>query len=350
MELDWSHIRTIIVRLVAAGLLLATALPAAGQPAPKVYRVGFLTVGPASPSTTFEAFSQGMREAGYVEGRNVVVQARFAGGSLERIPGLVAELLELKPDVLVAGSPAVAAAAKKASATVPIVFAGVGDPVASGIVASLARPGGNVTGTAVGVSDPAFGGKWLQLLKEAVPGISHVAVLANRSNRSNSPYFMGIEAAARAMKVRIDVFDAGNEAQLEQAFAAIAGSGAQGMIVSTDPFLFTARARLVSFAASKRLPAMYFFKNFVDEGGFMSYGANIEDSYRRAAPYVDKILKGAKPGELAVEQPTRFEFAINKATARALGIGIPRLVLMRADYVNEGPGATHLCAARGRAP
>jgi len=335
IDLDWSRMKTIVVRLCAAGLLLATALPAVAQPAAKFYQVGFVGSGPASPATSFEAFRQGLRDVGYIEGRNVLIQARFAGGRIERIPGLVAELLELKPDVLVAGSPIVAAAAKNASSTVPIVFAGVGDPVASGIVASLARPGGNVTGTAAGVSDPAFGGKWLQMLKEAVPGVSHVAVLANRSNRSNSPYFMGVEAAARAMKVRVDVFDAGNDAQLEQAFAAIARSGAQGMIVSTDPFLFTVRARLVSFAASKQLPAMYFFKNFVDEGGLMSYGANIEDSYRRAAPYVDKILKGAKPADLPIEQPTHFELVINLKAAKALGLRIPQSLLIRAEHVIE---------------
>ena len=327
--------KMIVVRLAAAGLLLATALAAWAQPAAKVYRVGFVAAGPASDSSTFEAFRQGLKELGYVEGKNVVVEARFAEGRLERFPRLIAELIELRVDVLVAGSPAGAAAAKKASTTLSIVFAGVGDPMASGIVPSLARPGGNITGVAGGVSDPAFGGKWLELLKEAAPSVSHVAVLANRSNLSNSPYFKGVEAAARSIKVKLDLFDAGNPVELDRALAAIAASGAQGMIVTTDPFLFTARAKLVSFAASKRLPATYFFKNFVDEGGLISYGANIEESYRRAATYVDKILKGAKPGELAVEQPTRFELAVNKATARALGIRFPQSVLLRADHIIE---------------
>ena len=326
----------IVVRVAAAGVLLATAVAAEAQQAAKVHRVGFVgTESAATPSGSFGAFRQGLRELGYVEGKNVVIETRFSDGHLERLPGLAAELIRLKVDVLVAGSPAAAAAAKKASTAVPIVFAGVGDPVASGIVASLARPGGNITGAAVGVSDPAFGGKWLELLKEAVPSVSHVAVLANRSNPTNSPYFKGVEAAARNMKVKFDIFDAGNVVELDRALAAIAASGAQGMIVTTDPFLFTARATLVSFAASKRLPAMYFFKNFVDAGGLMSYGANIEESYRRAASYVDKILKGAKPGELPVEQPTRFELVVNKATARALGISIPQSILLRVDQIIE---------------
>ena len=326
---------SIVVRLVAAGLLLATAAAAEAQQPAKVYRVGFVSVELASPSPQFDAFRQGLGELGYAEGKNVVLEARFAEGRLERLPGLAAELIRLKVDVLVAGSPAAAVAAKKASSAVPIVFAGVGDPVASGIVGSLARPGGNITGVAVGVSDPAFGGKWLQLLREVIPRVSHVAVLANRSNPSNSPYLKGVESAARTLNVKLDIVDAGNPAELDRALAAIAASGAQGMIVTTDPFLFAVRATLVSFAASKRLPAMYFFKNFADAGGLMSYGASLEESYRKAATYVDKILKGAKPADLPVEQPTRFELVVNRTTARALGISIPQSILLRADQVIE---------------
>lgn len=315
--------------------MLATAIPAEAQQAAKVARVGFVAASQAADSSTTQAFRQGLRDLGYVEGRNVVLEARFAEGQLNKLPDLVAELIGLRVDVLVAGSPAAATAARKASTTVPIVFAGVGDPVASGIVTSLARPGGNITGSAVGVNDPSFGAKWLELLKEAVPGVAHIAVLANRSNRSNSPYFKGVEDAAPRMNVRIDIFDAGNPAELDRALAAIAASGAQGMIVSTDPFLFVSRSKLLSFAAGKRLPAIYFFKNFADEGGLMSYGANIEESYRKAATYVDKILKGAKPGDLSVEQPTRFEFVVNMKTARALGLRIPQSLLLRADHVLE---------------
>ncbi len=324
----------VAILFAAAGLVLAAAIPAEAQRAAKVPRVGFVTAGLAD-SSNVQAFRQGLRELGYVEGKNVVLEARFAGGQLDKLPDLVAELIGLRVDVLVAGSPAAAAAAKKGSTTVPIVFASVGDPVASGIVTNLARPGGNVTGSAVGVNDPSFGGKWLELLKEAVPGVAHVAVLANRSNRSNSPYHKGVEVAAQRMNVRIGIFDAGDPTELERALAAIAASGAQGMIVSTDPYLFVARSKLVSFAASKRLPAIYFSKNFADEGGLMSYGANIEDSYRRAATYVDRILKGAKPGELPVEQPTRFELVVNKKAARALRISIPQSFMLRADHLIE---------------
>jgi len=283
----------------------------------------------------FDAFRQGLKELGYVEGRNIVVEARFAEGRVERFPALVAELIGLKVDVLLAGSPAGAVAAKKASTTVPIVFAGVGDPVASGVVASLARPGGNITGVAAGAGGAAFGGKWLELLKEALPGVSRVAVLANRSNPTNTPNLKGVEAAARDLKVKLDILDAGNAAELDRALAAIGASGAQAIIVTSDPFLLEKRAALVQFAASKRLPAMYFFKLFADAGGLMSYGASLEESYRRAATYVDKILKGAKPADLPVEQPMRFEFVINMKTARALGLGIPQSLLLRADHAIE---------------
>lgn len=324
--------KRIAVSLVAAGLLLATAAAAEAQQPAKAYRVGFLSTSSAADST-FDAFRQGLRELGYAEGKNVVVEARFAEGLLERLPVLAVELIRLRVDVLVAGSPAAAVAAKKASNTVPIVFAGVGDPVAAGIVGSLARPGGNITGFASGVNDPAFGGKWLELLREVIPRASHFAVLANRSNSSNSPYLKGVEAAARTLNVKLDIFDAGNPAELDRALAAIAASGAQGMIVSNDPFLWAVRTTLVSFAASKRLPAMYAFKNFVDAGGLMSYAASLEETYRKAATYVDKILKGARPADLPVQQPTHFELVVNRTTARTLGITIPLPILLRADHV-----------------
>jgi len=321
--------------LISAGALLAAPLAVEAQQAARVFRIGYVTPSSRSADPSFAAFRQGLSELGYVEGKNVIVEARFAEGRTERVPDLVAELIGLKVDVLLAGSPLSALAAKNAKTNVPIVFAGVGDPVASGIVASLARPGGNITGVASGAGVASFGGKWLELLKEAVPGISQIAVLANRSNTSNSPFLKGIEVAAQTLKVKIDILDAGNAAELERALAAIGASKAQGMIVTSDPFLYNTRATLVQFAASKRLPAMYFFKPFTDAGGLMSYGASLEDSYRRAATYVDKILKGAKPADLPVEQPTRFELVINLKTAKALGIRIPQSVLLRADRVIE---------------
>lgn len=322
-----------IVAQFAAALFLAGSLAVHAQEAAKVQRVGF--VAPGSPDRQFDAFRRGLRELGYVEGKNVIVEARFAEGRSERLPGLVAELIALKVDVLLAGSPLGAVTAKKASTAVPIVFAGVGDPIASGIVANLARPGGNITGVAVGVGGAAFGEKWLELLKEASPGVAHVAVLANRSNPSNSPFLQGVEAAARTLKVKLNVFDAANADELDRALAAIGASGAQGLIVTADPFFPEKRDALVQFAASKHLPAMYFFKLFADAGGLMSYAASLEESYRRAATYVARILKGAKPADLPVEQPTRIELTINMKTARALGLKIPQSLLLRADHIIE---------------
>ena len=226
--------KQIIVRLAAAVLLLAGSVAVHAQQAAKVYRIGYVTPSSRSADPPFDAFRQGLRELGYVEGMNVIVEARFAEGRFERLPALVAELIGLKVDVLLAGSPVGAVTAKNASTTVPIVFAGVGDPVSAGIVASLRRPGGNITGVAVGVGGPDFGGKWLQLLKEALPGVSHVAVLGNRSNPSNSPYLEGVEAAARTLKVKLNILDAGNTTELDRALAAIGASGAQGIIVTND--------------------------------------------------------------------------------------------------------------------
>lgn len=212
------------------------------------------------------------------------------------------------------------------------MFASVFDPVAAGIVASLARPGGNITGAAMGVGG-GFGGKWVELLKEAVPGMSRVAVLWNSANRSSAQSAEQIQAAARTLSVRLDMFDAGNATNLDKAFATIGASPAQGIIVAPDPYFNANRQKLVQFAASKRLPAVYFFKSFAEAGGLMAYGANHEDSHRTAAAYVDKILKGAKPADLPVEQPTRFELVINLRTAKALGLKIPQSLLVRADQV-----------------
>ena len=325
-----------IVRLGVAALLLAGSMAVHAQQAARVYRIGFVSPVSASPEPSqLSAFRQGLRELGYVEGKNIILETRFAEGHFERLPKLVAELITLKVDVLLAGSPASAVAVKKMSTTVPVVFTGVGDPIASGIVANLARPGGNITGVAAGAGGAAFGGKWLELLKEVLPDVSRVAVLANRSNTSNTPTLRGVEAAAKTLKVKINIFDAGSATELDRALAAINGSGAQGVIVTSDPFLVDSRVTLVQFAASKRLPAVYFYKLFADAGGLMSYGASLEDTYRRAATYVDKILKGARPADLPVEQPTRFELVINMKTARALGLSIPQSLLLRADHLIE---------------
>lgn len=319
--------------LIASAALLAVPRFAQAQQAGRVYRIGYFS--PTSPSRLFDAFRPALRELGYVEGRNVIIEERYAEGKLERLPELVAELIRLKVDVLLTGSAVSALAAKRATTTAPIVFASVFDPVAAGLVASLARPGGNITGMAMGVGGSGFGGKWLELLKDAMPIVSHVAVLLNSANPANAPLVREVQAAARTLNVKLDLLDAGNPTNLDKAFAAIGASGVQGIIVTNDPFFNTNRAQLVQFAASKRLPAVHFSKLFVDAGGLMAYGASFEDSWRRVATYVDKILKGAKPADLPVEQPTRFELIINLKTARALGLTIPQSLLLRADQVIE---------------
>jgi putative ABC transport system substrate-binding protein len=275
-----------------------------------------------------------MRELGYVEGQNVRIEMRFAEGRPERLPKLVEELIELKPDVLAVGSTIGARAAKKATTTIPIVFAGSSDPVAGGLVPNLAHPGGNITGFSLAYGD-GFAGKWMELLKEAVPEVSHVAALWSSSNAAAVRFVKELETAAQKLEVILDVHHAANLAELDVALTAIVRSRARGLIVVPSPFAATNRRKLVQFAASERLPAVYFFEKFADEGGLMSYGPDFADVYRRAASHVDKILKGAKPGDLPVENPTKFDLVINRKTARALGITIPQSILLRAHRVIE---------------
>jgi putative ABC transport system substrate-binding protein len=323
-----------MVRQLAAGLvLLAGSLAAEAQQAPKVYRIGF--VGSGSPGPGIDAFRQGMRELGYVEGKNLIVDVRFPGARSERIPELIAEVVGLKVEVIVVGSTPAALAAKKATTRIPVVFASLFDPVGSGIVSSLAHPGSNITGVAIGVGGSGMAGKWIELLKEVVPVASRIAVLSNPANPASTASVREIEAAARSLGVNLDLFDAGNATKLDEALARIGASGSQGIIVTNDPFFTIHRAKLIQFAARTRLPAVYFFRSFADAGGLMAYGANQEDAYRRAAAYVDKILKGAKPADLPVDQPSRFELVINLRTAKALGLKIPRSLLVRADQVIE---------------
>jgi len=316
--------------LIAAGALLAAPLAADAQHAGRIYQIGF--VSPTSPGPRSVAFLQGLRELGYVEGHNVKIEMRFADGQPERLPRLVEEVIRLKVDVLVVGATIGASAAKRATTTIPIVFAGSSDPVAGGIVSNLARPGGNITGFSLAYGD-GFAGKWLELLKEAAPNVSHVAALWNSSNTAAARFVKDLQVAAQVSKVRLDVHHAASPPELDEAFAVIGSSGARGLIVTPSPFAFTNRDRLIKFAAGRRLPAMYFVEDFADAGGLMSYGPSIADSYRRAAAHVDKILKGAKAGDLPVEQPTKFELRINLKTAKALGLTIPQSLLLRADEV-----------------
>jgi putative tryptophan/tyrosine transport system substrate-binding protein len=326
--------RLAVIFLVTIDLsVIGKPVAAEAQQAARVSRIGFIS--PTSPGPTIHAFRQGLREAGYVEGQNVILETRFAEGRSERLPELVAEVIKLKVDVLVVGASLGALAAKKATTTVPVVFAGIIDPVAPGIVASLARPGGNITGVTFGIGGSGFAGKWVELLKDAVPTVSQIAVLWNSASPTGAPLVQEMQAAARTLNVKLHVLDAGDLTKLDRAFAAIGASGAQAIIVTNDPFFVTNRAKLVQFAASKRLPDVYFTKLFADAGGLMAYGSSLEDSYRRAATYVDKILKGAKPADLPIDQPTRFELVINLKTARALRLTIPQSLLLRADQVIE---------------
>lgn len=317
-------------RLLLAGIAWLVAPRTQAQKAP---RIGFVL--PQSGGARHDAFLQGLRALGYEDGRNIHVEVRFADGRPERLPALIQEVIDLNIEVLVVGATIGARAAKKATTTIPIVFAGSSDPVAGGVVTSLARPEGNITGFSF-AAGAGFGEKWLELLKEAVPSVSHVAALWSSSNASATRFVEDLQSAARILKVTLDAHHAADLRQLDQAFAAIAASKAQGLVVTPSPFSVTHRRKLVEFAATQRLPAMYFGEEFVDVGGLMSYGPSITDTYRQAASYVDKILKGAKPADLPVQQSAKFELAINLGAARALGLQVPQAVLLRAARVVGG--------------
>ena len=318
--------------LVGGGALLVALPVVQGQPTAKPPRIGF--VSPISGGRRDDAFRRGLGELGYSEGRDLEIVMRFAEGRPERLPGLIEEVIRLKVDVLVVGSTIGARAAKSATTTLPIVFAGSSDPVAGGIVTNLARPEGNVTGTSLAIGE-GFAGKWFEVLKEVVPGVSHVAALWSSSNAAAAGFVKELQAASRKSNARLDVHHASNSRQLDEAFAAIGSSNARGLIVTPSPFAASSQEHLVRFAASRKVPAIYFTEDFADAGGLMSYGPSIADAYRRAAAYVDKILRGARPGDLPVEQATRFELIVNLKTVRALALPIPRSVLVRADRVIE---------------
>jgi putative ABC transport system substrate-binding protein len=316
-----------------AGGLLAAPLGVEAQPAGKVYRIGFMLTATANETGhLLKALNEGLRELGYVEGRNVVFERRYAEGRQERLPALAAELVRLNVDVVVTGSNPVIAAVKQATATIPVVMAVSRDPVGSGFIASLARPAGNITGLA---NDPApeIAGKNLQLLKEAAPRVSRVAFLWNPVPLGAGTYKNAVESTARKQGVSFQSVEVRGRDEFESAFAAMVRERANGLVVASDPVLFGPRSQVVLLAGKNRLPAVYTQREFVDVGGLISYGTNLADQFRRAAIYVDKILKGAKPGELAVEQATKFELVINLKTAKALGLTIPPSLLQRGDQV-----------------
>jgi len=324
------RLRTIgLIVTLALGLLLAPLAADAQQPA-KVPRIGFLRA-EMPPESYIEAFRQGLREHGYVEGQNIVVDYRWAEGNEERLRLLVAELIRLKVDLIVTSAPAATRAAKEATTTIPIVMVHVADPVAFGFVAGLARPGGNVTGFAL--LFPELSGKRLEVLKEALPKLSRVAVLWNAANPYKAYDLKEVQAVAGALRVTLHTLPVRGPEDLDDAFQAAVKSRAGGLITLEDPFTGAHRTRIIDLALKHRLPAVFAVRPFVEAGGLMSYGPNPVDQSRRAATYVDKILKGVKPGDLPVQQPTRFELVINLKTAKALGLTIPQSLLFRADEV-----------------
>jgi|SoiMetStandDraft_2_1073263.scaffolds.fasta_scaffold02855_10 putative tryptophan/tyrosine transport system substrate-binding protein len=321
-----------ITVLTLCALLFALCFQAQAQQPKKVPRIGYLPSGPISERVhLWDAFRQGMRELGYVEGQNITLVFPSAEVTPERLPHLAAELVSLKVDVIVAaGTPAVQAA-KEATKTIPIVTPITTEPLETGLVASLARPGGNITGLSYMSSD--LSGKRLELLREVVPGVSRIAVLSNPSSATVPPMMRKTEVAARALGVQLQRLEVHGPDDFERVFQAATKERAGALITLDDAFAFTQRTRIVKLATKNRLPAIYGFREFVEVGGLMSYAANLSDMYRRAATYVDKILKGTKPADLPVEQPMKFELVINLKTAEQIGLTIPPNVLVRADKV-----------------
>jgi len=315
----------IIIAALASGAAIAEP-----QQRTKVHRIGYLAsasgLGPLE-----EAFRQGLRELGYVEGKNIAIEYRLAQGKLDRLFDLAAELVRLKVDIIVTPSTLDAFAARRATTTIPIVMAASGDAVGTGLVASLARPGRNVTGLTVLARE--LSGKRLELLKEAVPRLSRVAVLWNAANPDKARDLEETEVQARALRLRLQSLEVRGPNDFESAFRAATSKGAGALFTLTDALIIAHQSRIVDLAAKGRLPAIFSEREFTEIGGLMSYGPNDADLYRRAATYVDKILKGAKPGELPVEQPTRFELVINLKTAKKIGLTIPPELLVRADKV-----------------
>ena len=314
-----------------AGAVLTLPIPSGAQQSGKVPRIGYFVHSNAELGQRYlAAFRQELRERGWVEGQNVVVEVRFGNGMVDRFPAIIAEIVGLKVDVIVTGSSATTWAAKGATRSIPIVMAASADALGEGLVTDLAHPGGNITGMTF-LAGPEIAGKQLQLLKEMVPTASHVAVLMNPTNRSHAAFARELKVAARSLGTQLHVLEAPSPDQLDGAFAPRSRERAAALLVLTDGMFFGQRLQVVDLAATSGIPALYSQREFVELGGLASYGPNLADMFRRAAIHVDKILKGAKPGDLPVEQPTKFELVINLKTAKALGIIIPQSLLQRAD-------------------
>jgi putative ABC transport system substrate-binding protein len=307
---------------------------AEAQQPTKIPQIGYLEGGPLSAHTArMKAFRQGLSELGYEEGKNIAIEWRFGDGKVDRLPVLAAELLGLKVAVIVTGGTGPTRAAKQATSTIPIVMAQDNDPVASGVVASLARPGGNITG--LSNFAPELSGKRLEILREVVPKLSRVAVLGSSTSTTSALVMRELEPAAKVLGVKLQYLDILEPKDVETAFRAAAEGRADGVTTFASALVVSQRAQIVELAAKNRLPAIYHNSQFAEAGGLMFYGVNIFDLDRRAATYVDKILKGAKPADLPVEQPTKFELVINLRTAKAMGLPIPQSLLLRADRVIE---------------
>jgi len=317
---------TLVIAFVMCGAV------AQAQQSKKVPRIGYLTVASLSSNVArVEAFRQGLRELGYVEGKNIAIEWRSAEGKFERQGELAAELVRLKVDVIVSSGPTMTRAAKEATATIPIVMAQDTDPVENGFVASLARPGGNITG--LSVLSPELSGKQLELVKEIIPKLSRVAVIGNSNEPANPKTLKEIELAAGAFRVQLQSLDVRDSKDIETAFRAATKAHADALIVLASAIVTDHRTAIAKLALKSRLPAIYGSSIWVDDGGLMSYGTSLIDLSRRAATYVDKILKGTKPADLPVEQPTKFEFVVNLKAAKQIGLTIPPNVLARADKV-----------------
>ena len=329
-------VRTSLRAFAIVALLLAVATvgpPADAQQASKTAKIGILSATtPAALAPSVEAFKQGLRELGWVEGKSFVLEVRYGEGKVERLSELARELVALKMDVIVTPADLSIAAIKRETQTIPIVMALSSDPVGAGFVASLARPGGNITG--LSNISPELSGKRVELLREAVPGLSRLALLWNPEVRGAVLDYKEAASAARSLRVEVQSVEVSRAEDLDRAFSTITSWRAQAlMLPGINPVGFANRAQIVSFAQRNRLPSMFPTKEYVDSGGLMSYGPSLVDLFRRAAGYVDKILKGAKPADLPVQQPTKFELVINLKTAKALGLTLPQSLLRRADDV-----------------
>lgn len=328
---------TMIIRVavvVALGIALLVPSVATAQPAAGVHRIGFLgNSTPALEANLVGPFREGLRELGYVEGKNIIIEYQWAEGNYARLPALIAELLARNVEVIVtAGTPA-SLAVKKATTSVPLVMVAVGDPVASGLVPSITRPGGNITGlTSIG---DELDGKWLELLREVVPNLFRVAALINLGNASHKKAFEHLRAAGAAAQIKVLFLDVRTAEQLDGAFALAVKERSQALMVLADRVFLANRARIVEFAVQRRLPSVHAYRELVEEGGLMSFGPSYAGIHRRAAHYVDRILKGTKPGDLPVEGPMTFDLILNLKAAKALGLTMPPSVMLRTNQVIE---------------